>query len=209
MTDITTDISSIKDYISIIKDIVLTGVAIYGFGAWRRQLKSNTEYELTKKLLKAIYELRDSIASIRHPLSIYSGEPDLPDEKLKALSPEEKIWHSMVQAYQKKWESVSKVKLEFDINLLEAEVIWGRKVHDKVVPLNKLIVELFCAIKNCIELRQPNGNNSSSFSKDEIKAMNDTLYASFGKKDKYKEELESVIKSIEEELKPHIKKYHR
>jgi hypothetical protein len=75
-------------WLPIIKDAVLTGAAIVagyvglrGLGTWRRQLKGNTEYELAKSLLKAVYELREAIVSARFPFMIYLREPDMSDEK--------------------------------------------------------------------------------------------------------------------------------
>ena len=92
---------ALKVWLPIIKDAVLTGAAIIagyvglkGLGTWRRQLKGNTEYELAKSLLKAVYELREAIVSARFPGMIYLREPDMPEEKLKELSEQEKKWRN-------------------------------------------------------------------------------------------------------------------
>jgi len=98
----------LKEWIPLIKDIVIIGTAIItgyvglkGLGTWRRQLKVNTEYKLAKQLLISVYEIREIITSIRNPFILYSKELDMPKEKLQKLSQKEKNWQSKAQAFQK------------------------------------------------------------------------------------------------------------
>lgn len=204
-----------KEWIPIAKDVVLTGAALVagyvglmGLGAWRRQLKGNTEYDLAKQLLKSVYELREAIATVRHPFMQYSQEPDMPEEKLKELSEKEKQWHAMAQAYQKRWEPVPKAKSALDTTLLEAEVVWGKNIVEKVSPLNELIGELLWAIQDHLEAMNPNVHYDNPGA-EEIKKRRETMYARGNvDRDDYKKKLESVIAGIENELKPHIEQYH-
>jgi hypothetical protein len=57
-----------KDIILIFAAIIAIYVGIYGLGTWRRQLKVNTEYQLAKNILVAVYELREAISNVRCPL---------------------------------------------------------------------------------------------------------------------------------------------
>lgn len=61
-------ISLIKDIVTILVALVGGGVAIYGLISWKRQLKGKTEYELARRVLRAVYRLRDAIRGIRNPL---------------------------------------------------------------------------------------------------------------------------------------------
>jgi hypothetical protein len=79
-------------FLSLIKDIVLicTGavvayVGLRGLSAWRRQFYGQTEYELTKRFLRATYKVREVIHIVRYPFLQYPCDPDLPEEKLKQL----------------------------------------------------------------------------------------------------------------------------
>lgn len=203
-------------WLPVIKDVVLIGAAIIagyvglmGLGAWRRQLKGNTEYVLAKDLLRSVYELREAISSARNPFMQYSQEPDMPEEKLKKLSEKEKQWHAMAQAYQKRWEPIPKAKSALDTTLLEAEVVWGKKIGEITAPLNNLIGELLWAIQDHLEVMKPS-SHYESLGGDEIKKRRDTMYArEAGDQDEYKKRLEAVINSIEKELKQHIEQYHR
>lgn len=184
-------------------------VGLMGLGTWRRQLKANTEYVLAKDLLRSIYELREAISSARHPFMQYSQEPDMPEEKLKELSEKEKRWHAMVQAYQKRWDPVPKAKSAFDTTLLEAEVVWGKKIVEITEPLNGLIGELLWAIQDHLDAMNPTSDYDRPGA-DEVKKRRNTMNArGTGDQDEYKNRLEAVIKSIEKELKPHIEQYHR
>ena len=206
----------LENMLPIVKDVAITGAAIIagyvgikGLGTWRRQLKGNTEYELAKQLLRSVYELREAIASVRHPFMQYSQEPDMPEEKLKELSVREKQWHAMAQAYQKRWEPVPKAKSTLDTTLLEAEVVWGQRIVEIVSPFDELIGELLWAIQDHLEAMNPNGYYESPGA-EEIKKRRGILYVRGNtEKDEYKKRLEEIISAIEEELKPHIEQYHR
>ena len=72
--------SDMADFISIAKDITTglaaligAGVAIVGLRAWQHQLKGKTEYELARRLLRAVYRVRDEIHNVRNP-AIMPGE---------------------------------------------------------------------------------------------------------------------------------------
>ena len=205
----------LDSWLPIVKDAVLTGAAIIagyvglkGLGTWRRQLKGNTEYVLAKDLLRSVYELREAISSARHPFMRYSQEPDMPEEKLKELSEKEKQWHAMAQAYQKRWEPVPKAKSALDATLLEAEVVWGKKIVEITAPLNDLIGQLLWAIQDHLEAMNPNSYYDNP-GVNEVKKRRDIMYArGAADQDEYKKQLETVISSIEKELKPHIEQYH-
>ena len=125
----------IKDFILAVTAITAGYVGLKGLDTWRRQLRGNTEYQLAKQLLKSVYELHGAISDVRNPLRSYPPEPDLPEEVLQRLSRQEKQWHIVKQDYQKKWISISDIKSTLASTLLEAKVIWGTGIVDKVLPL--------------------------------------------------------------------------
>ena len=105
---------------TLIKDsctIILTGVGVYvafrGLSTWRRQLKGNYEYELTKKLLKSLYTARDVIKSIRSPM-VFAGESvqaikqlsENPTEELKDFH---RSYDHLGYVYQLRWEKYNSI----------------------------------------------------------------------------------------------------
>lgn len=204
----------LSEWLPIIKDFVLTGAAVVagyiglkGLGTWRQQFKGNKEYELAKQLLKSIYELREAIYSVRNPFMQFSEEPDLPEEKLKALSDREKRWHALAQAYQRRWEPVPKAKTALDTNLLEAEVVWGKEIVRLADPLHEFVGKLLWAVQDHIEAMNP--NNMQRASAEEIKERRGIMYDRGSGDDEYKKQLEATISALENELRPHIEQFHR
>ena len=62
------------------KEIVVAGAAVaaaciayLGLAAWKKQLHGRSGYELARRLLRAVYSVRDRIVRVRTPLE---GDPD-------------------------------------------------------------------------------------------------------------------------------------
>jgi len=180
-------------------------VAVLGLSTWRRQLYGQSEYDIAKRLLKSLYLFREVINNVRHPIMLYSAVPDLPKEKLEALSDKEKVWYSSAQAFEKRWEPTAKARTELDINVLESEVFWGNKIKDKMQPLRTLQAELLCAIEDHLERTNPAG--PQPYSNDDYKRDRAII---FGKSDRTKDlflnEMLTAIEEIEAVLKPYMKK---
>lgn len=200
--------------VAVAKDVVLAGAAIVasyvgvrGLGTWQRQLRGNTEYQLAKSMLVSVYEVREAIASVRHPFMQYSREPDLPQERLKDLSQREREWHALSQAYQRRWDLIPAAKAKLDANLLEAEVVWGSDIRSRVTPLNRLIGELLVAVQGHLEARNPDGHYESP-GPELVMKRHEILYA-MGEPDRFKEQVDEVIRGIESGLRPHIARHHR
>lgn len=49
-----------KDIVLMLAAVVGAYVALRGLSTWNRQLKGGAEYELTRRLLKCTYRLRDA-----------------------------------------------------------------------------------------------------------------------------------------------------
>jgi len=205
-----------QEIVSVIKDVAVAGAAIVaawvgcrGLHTWRRQLKGKTEYELAIKVLTTSYELRDAIASVRNPFMQYPQEPDLPEEKLRELSRREKEWHAFAQARQRMWEPVTAARAKLDASSLEAEAVWGREIKEKINVLNGLLGELFCAIREQIEERNPNNRADDSPDAEAVLKRRKIMYSRQDcEKDEYQMKLANAIRAIEDELRPHIVRHH-
>lgn len=195
----------IKDGVLAIAAIIGSVVAILGLNTWRRQLYGQSEYDLAKRILKSVYLFREVISNARHPFMQYSATPDLPKEKLKELSKEEKEWYAKAQAFEKIWEPVAKARAELDTNVLESEVFWGNQVKDKVTSLRELHAELLVAIEEHLEKTNPKEPDETCRGED----LKHNRAIIFGKtdrtKDPFLDKLLTAIEGIEGILKPFIK----
>jgi hypothetical protein len=73
-------ITTFKDVVVAIAAFVGMIVALTGLNTWNRQLKGEVEYELTRRLLKCTYRLREAIQGVRHPM-IFADEKVVPEGK--------------------------------------------------------------------------------------------------------------------------------
>jgi hypothetical protein len=62
----------VKDVATAGAAIVAAVVAVLGLRAWRRQLRGQTQYELARRLLRAVYRVRDEIQGVRNPVIMAS-----------------------------------------------------------------------------------------------------------------------------------------
>jgi hypothetical protein len=206
-------LENIKDISIIIASLTAACVGIKGLGTWRRQLKGNTEYNLAKNIMTAVYELREAISFVRHPLMEIPAEPNASAEKLKEMDDIQKRWLSTYQTYQKRWEPVRTIRAKLDANLLEAEVIWGKEFILKVQPLTQLVNKLFFSIQQFMEVENPNISNDQKLNdRDIIKELRKRIFYNGDDKDEndeYWTSFKTAINEIEKTLKPHIVEYHR
>jgi ribosome-associated translation inhibitor RaiA len=182
-------------------------VGIRGLVTWRHQLSGNTEYRLAKDIFTCIYDIRDTIDTIRNPLVSYSCDTDLPKEKLETLSTRQREWQGLVQAYERRWRPLQSIVARLEANLLEAEVVWGKGTIDKLRNLSTLISDLHWAIHLYLQAQNPLERDESVAQLFDAKQRS-ILYGQ-QKTDDFKNQVDRAVKDIERQLKPHIERYHR
>lgn len=199
--------------IGVVKDLMLTVaafvgmlVAMKGLDTWNRQLKGGVEYELTRRLLKCTYRLRESIKGVRHPM-ITPSEQMYPDAET-ALPVEERRYRGLAHAYQTRWEKVTAVRDDLQTELLEAEVVWGNAIYENFEPLFKLQQELFADVHSYLALINPDAGEQERSTWHGIRrARRQVLYdLAIAGEDEYSADVAQAISGIESYLKPHLAK---
>ncbi len=139
--------------LQIIKEIIVTLaaasaaiIAFFGLKTWKKQMLGKTEYELSRRFLRAVFETRDAIYTVRHPfISIGEMRKALEEKGLSKKEQEEKISdrESDAAVYERRWESILKATSNLKVEALEAEVLWGGKEIDDILkPLYQHIGKL-------------------------------------------------------------------
>ena len=164
-------------------------VAILGLSTWRKQLHGTYEYDLARRLMLEVYQLRDALRSTRNPF-LSASEADEDDT--------EDTWE--VSTYSKRWESVREVINQFKITSLEAEVVWDDATKQLNKNMDRLIRELYGALNAFARMKK-----NKSFAEDFYKNYDDIIYDK-GDSDRYNTSLNEVVKGYENALKPHLKK---
>ena len=205
----------VAEIVAVTKDVVLTVgavvamyVAVRGLNTWNRQLKGGVEYDLTRRLLKCTYRLREAIKAVRNPVMFANELPNPPDAEALAMSNEQRRYYGLSQAYQGRWNKVTVTRDDLQTELLEAEVIWGKAIHEQIEPLFALQRELFSDIHAYLIVCNPSENEDSRHANSEIRRKRrEVLYdTSSFEPDPFSEDVEKAIASIETFLKPHLKK---
>lgn len=209
------NIDCLVQYTTIAKDTVLTiaalvgaYVALRGLSTWNRQLKGGVEYDLTRRILKCTYRLREAIKGVRNPVMWGNEMPTPPETEALKMSKEQLRHYGSANAYQKRWDKVTEVRTDLQTEMLEAEAIWGRIVYEKFEPLFTLQQELFSLVHAYISACNPNESEHSRAAFQKImQEKRDILYdLSSESPDEYTQDLTRAIKSIEAFLKPHLRK---
>ncbi|HWU83980.1 MAG TPA: hypothetical protein VN028_01455, partial [Rhodocyclaceae bacterium] len=143
-----------SEQIAVIKDVVLTVgalvgiyVAIHGLKTWSRQLKGGVEYNLARQLLRNTYRLRESFKVVRNPAISADEQAEPTEEKREQMSLEQQRYFGLSRAYQSRWDKVVEVRADLQVDLLEAEVLWGKGISESFKPLFYLESELFRCVR--------------------------------------------------------------
>lgn len=199
--------------VSLLKDIVLIGaaitgsvVAVKGLGTWQRQLKGQSEYDLSRRILVTLFKYRDAINGVRHPAMWANEMPSPPADEAKTMSREQLQFYGSSKGYQNRWDKVQTERTSLYADILEAEALWGNELQNLFKDVFKLQHELFTSVRHHIQLLDPKTPESS---KEAIMRLStkrrDILFDELGDEpDEFKKELISAIDKIEKYLKPKL-----
>jgi hypothetical protein len=172
---------------------IVTGVsmAIIGVDTWKKQLKGSTEYELARRYLKAVYKIREAIKYVRNPF-ISIDEMSIALEENGVKNPDYSNNQQTNRAvYSMRWKKVMEARTDFDVELLESEVIWGKEAVNVASDFNAKINKLYVSLKMFLEERN-------------MRPDREIIY-DIGDKDVFNPEVSRAIEKIENFLKPHLK----
>lgn len=186
---------TLENIVSIL-NLILVGFGVYfafiGLDAWKKQLKGKDNYDLARRLLKNIYAVRESIRFVRNPLiSTVEMETSLTKSGFKPEDYSDRTkMHNAV--YSIRWNKIMEAKAELDTLLIEVEVLWGKDYLYVFNQLNEKILKLYSTLTIFL-----------NYEKD-VPFDRNILY-DIGEKDLFNQEVNNVVKKIEEYVKPHLK----
>jgi len=195
---------NLKLYFDIIQGLsvtVVSLVAIYGISSWRRETKWKRKYELAEEVLSCFYEISDSFDKIRSPAG-YSGEGKTRKRNDNETTEESEILDSayvIIERYEN--EKAPFIKLRSMKYRFMA--LFGRKAGEPFNEINKLTIKLFIASKH-LGNRYWKDQGRRHFTDEQFERhltkMNEyeeIFWADYGETDKFKNEVNEVIKKIE------------
>ena len=128
-------LTDVKDVVTIISLLVASSVALAGLNAWKKQTIARIEYDLARRIIMTVYQLREAIHVFRNP--------GFEDEELTAAETGLKKDNSDLDikevgqrkaAYRLRWNPVETALRDLLIERLEAEATWGKQGRDILDP---------------------------------------------------------------------------
>ena len=202
-----------SELVVLARDLILSGaaitgavVAIKGLSTWQRQLKGQSEYDLSRRILVSLFKYRDTINGVRYPAMWAYEMPTPPDEEAKGMSSDQIQFYGTSKTYQVRWDKVQNERTNLYADLLEAEALWGDELKELFKVVFDLEHELFTSIRHYIELINPDTNEASKEAIRNIdKKRRDIMYDDLSDGgDEYKNDLKVGVENIEKYLKPKL-----
>ena len=199
------DVVTIKDIVSIGKDVVVaiaavaaSSVAVYGINSWRRETTGKAKFEAAKGLLAAGYKVRNEIQNCRSPL-IVAGEfsPDFPlrgdgEDKYKAYA----------HVYSNRWSPVKFALEDFDSAVIDAEATLGAGARTAAEKLRACGRSLFAGIEGYLSNMRQGGGGP----RDEVEASFRRLIHSTSENDAFAKQLDSAVLELEASVSQHVQR---
>lgn len=196
--------SSISSAIVAVAAIVAAVFAQKGINTYRDEFLVKDQYELAKRLLHAVYKVRDGFSHVRHPFMSVAEYPK--DEQSKTpmeTSDRGSQYKAISHAYEKRWEHLVSALRELETEITQAQVFWGPDKSNLLTPVRECVVSLQIAIEN--QLRSILGEEVYT-DKDERVAERSVLYGrSDLAKDPFAQKVQKALDPIEEMVRPHLK----
>ena len=196
----------LRDAIVSLAAVTGSVVAVKGLGTWRRQLKGQSEYELSRRILVALFKYRDAISGVRHPMMWAHEIPTPPAEQAEKMSREQISFYGTSKAYQARWDKLQSERSSLYADLLEAEAIWGADLKGLFKNVFDLQHELWLRIRNHLELVDPDADPETKDALRKIETKHrDIMYDDLSEEgDEFRKDLVSAIEKIELYLKPKL-----
>ncbi|MDX9913738.1 MAG: hypothetical protein RBS77_04115 [Candidatus Moranbacteria bacterium] len=181
--------------------IALTAILGLLFGqSWldtsKQKMKGKLDYDVARKYLKMVLQLRDAIKKVRNPF-ISIGEMQVALEKNGFKGDEyednEKVNRSV---YSLRWNNIQEAWTSFEEVLIEAEVSWGDEAINIQKDLDLLTKELRSVVWLFI-------NYPENFNKKE-EGNSKVLYGTHDENDEFAKKINSEIEKIRIFLKKHL-----
>jgi hypothetical protein len=152
---ITEAISAMTDIVTALATMIAAAAAVWGVFTWRRELRGRTEYDMARRCLTAVYRVRNAISAVRAPVWLfeYSDRPGRDSNKDPTAD-------DYAFAYGNRWIPLQDAKTALDVELLEAEALWGVLLQSAEMALRQQIVHLNVALTMYLRAMRDNGRDT-------------------------------------------------
>jgi len=182
----------------IISFAALAGIVIAYFGlrTWNAQLKGTTRYKIAKDILAKTFKLRDQFSRARAPFMSSAEISNACDGK------EDSNEDLSFKAHVKRLNKLNDVKRELEIIKLEADAVFGRKETEEIQSLIDKVYEVNRSFNETQEMKNKTLNEEEWKIMKEVRSV---LYGTGSAKDKFGQEIDTLVNEIEEKFKEYLR----
>lgn len=167
------DYELIKAVTSILSVVVAFGavaVASMGLATWRRQLRGSAEYDLARRVLRAVLRVRNEITAIRNPFILPAeANAALAEAGVTPSADRHNIENSLV--YERRWNRLVQARADLDIELLEARILWPSDLQNAQKALASCVSELWSAVLREVRKLQDRGVTETADAREKREAI--------------------------------------
>ena len=177
-------------------------IAWMGLNTWKEQIKWQNDFDLSRRILLAIYQFRDAVAAARSPF-MWADEMRQDDgTPLTGRETANERHAGTDRAHRRRWEPISKHNSEVYALLLEAEAVWGREPKELWLAVQKLQNELLAETEMLVEANSPDNIRSDNFyptKEDRVKSRQIVYSNKIGdQENEFTERLQSAFEKVED-----------
>ena len=200
---------SLLGYISIAKDwltLIIAGCGVWvawqGLRTWRRQLKGTSQFDVAKRLMLKVYQIRQDVEFCRAPFRTIQMFTH--DEDGKPIPKNEQQYYSSNKEMWSRFNVIVKTLNEIEFLLFESEIIIDKKIRSIFMPIEEVCRELRLSIEEYIEDCNPRYDNQreSEDSRNRYRELRRIIYSR--KNDEIEAKVNSAINELEIFIKPYI-----
>ncbi|MCB6541364.1 hypothetical protein KM92DES2_11627 [uncultured Desulfovibrio sp.] len=199
---------SLLGYISIAKDwltLIIAGCGVWvawqGLRTWRRQLKGTSQFDVAKRLMLKVYQIRRDIEYCRssvRKISIFTHNEDG-----KPIPEREQLRYSSDREMKSRFKYTLKTISEMDFLLFESEIILDKKLRELFQPIEEVCYVLRDSIEEYTEdYNQKNGRFRDDEERNRYRELRQIIYSRKG--DAIQTKVNSAVREIEKFIKPYV-----
>ena len=195
-------LSIAKDWLTLIIAGFGVCVAWKGLRTWQRQLKGTSQFDVAKRLMLKVYQIRQDIEFCRAPfrtIQIFTHDGDgkpIPKSEQQYYSSNKEMWS--------RFNVIVKTLNEIEFLLFESEIIIDKKIRSIFMPIEEVCRELRLSIEEYIEdcNHKYNNQRESEESRNRYRELRRIIYCR--KNDEIEAKVNSAINELEIFIKPYI-----
>lgn len=191
-------ISATKDVLVAAAAVTAAVVGILGLRSWRRELHGRAAYDQARRLMRAVYKVRNAVQFVRRGLIGGDEWPaDAPGTLQGAVDPG---FHQRLRehVYSTRWGKVSEAVSELEAEALEAEVLWGQDAVQMLQPIRAVLVDLQVALEHFLL-------TANEQSEDGLAARRAFLFVA-GREDDLTRRLNEAVAGIEQGMRVYLRR---